>query len=154
MIANKISQFSILLILNLFPMTLFAQEDVSVEFSFKKPNEYVCKIQNMTDYRITIWLSKVEAEGHSDLYFDIVKDGNDTVRNVYYGLMKDINNQSQVLRLDPRHIYTVSYKEYVRFIKATILIKYYLEIPDNKVRFYEKEFDLMKIRCPQDVLRE
>ena len=80
-------------------MALCAQEDVLVEFSFKRPNEFVCEIRNMTEYEMPILLSKEKAEGHSDLSFDIVKNSNDTSRYVYYGLMKDVNNQKQTLNL-------------------------------------------------------
>src|SRR5690554_649766 len=138
----------VLAILYISPLILFSQEDISVNFSFNKPNEFVCEIRNIIGYQVSILLSKEEPEGHSDLYFDIVKCGNDTIRNVYYGLMRDVNNQNQVLRLDPGQIYTISYREGYewRFIEARVLVKYYKEIPNNKVKFHRKTFDLREVR--------
>ena len=52
-------------------------------------------------------------DGRSDLFFDILKyEGGDTLRYEYYGLMKDVNNQRQILRLDTAQIYSISYKEH------------------------------------------
>jgi hypothetical protein len=149
MITNKIYQFTVMLaMLFIFPMVLFSQEDISVEFSFKKPNEYVCEIRNMIDNPIIIWLNKVQSEGQSELFFDIVGLKNDTTRYVYYGLMRDVNNQRQVLRLNPGQVYTISHRDgyTCRFIKARVYIKYHEEIPDNKVKFHDKTFDLIEVK--------
>lgn len=148
MITNKILRLSMILVmLYIFPMTLFTQEDISVKFSFKRPNEFVCEIQNMTEYEMSILLSKEEAEGHSDLYFDSVGLRNDTTRNVFYGLMQDVNNQSQILRLNSGESYTISYKEYFRFIKAHVYIKYGVRSPTPiYVAHYRKTFDLKEVR--------
>ena len=132
-------------------MMLFAQEDVSVEFSFKKPNEYICKIRNMTEQKITIWFSKDMGDMHSYLKFDIIENG-DTLRNQFYELWR---NEKYYIRLDPGQIYKSSYWNGAtwRLIKANILVKYYVEVP-GRLGFYKKDFDLTKIRYPQHVLRD
>lgn len=151
MITNKISQLYVLIILYILPMMLFAQEDVSVEFSFKKPNEYICKIQNITEHKITIWFSKDMGDMHSYLKFDIIENG-DTLRNQFYELWR---NEKYYIRLDPGQIYKSSYWNGAtwRLIKANILVKYYVEVP-GRLGFYKKDFDLTKIRYPQHVLRD
>lgn len=149
MIRNKFFHFSqTLIILYLFPMILLAQADVSVEFSFKKPNEYVCEIQNMTEYEMSILFSKEQAEGHSDLYFDIEGDRNDTIRYVYYGLMKDVNTQKQMLFLNSGESYIISYKVRFpeRFINARIHIKYGVRSPTFRMGAYHEVIDLKKVR--------
>jgi hypothetical protein len=136
-----------------------AQDDVFVEFSFNKPREYVCEIRNMTEYKMSILLNKEMGEGHSDLEFDILGDRNDTIRNVYYGLMKDVNNQKQMLFLDPGQSYTISYKFRFpeRFINARIFLNYAVRSAIPKLKIYEEEFNLREVRnkayIPQ-VLRE
>jgi len=137
----------VLAILHISPLILFSQEDISVNFSFNKPNEFVCEIRNIIGYQVSILLSKEEPEGHSDLYFDIVKCGNDTIRNIYYGLMKDVNNQRQMLFLDPDHSYTISYRvrSPERFINARIYIKYGVRSPIPRLGFYRKVFDLRDV---------
>ncbi|MDR1516480.1 MAG: hypothetical protein LBS52_00005, partial [Dysgonamonadaceae bacterium] len=126
----------VLTILYAFPIMLPAQpaqeEDVSVKFSFNKPNEYVCEIRNMTKYLMSILLGKEEIDGRSDLHFDYA-NGSDTIRDVFRPLMKKID-QSRFLRLDPGQAYTVSYKEGSdwEFIKASIYIGYGLMIPDTE----------------------
>jgi len=140
-------------------MILFAQEDVRVEFSFKKPNEYVCEIRNMTEYKMSILLNKEMGEGHSDLKFDILGDRNDTIRNVYYSLMKDVNNQKQMLFLDTGQSYMISYKFRFpeRFINARILLKYGVRSAIPRLEIYREDFNLREVRnkayIPQ-VLRE
>lgn len=66
----------------MIPAMLSAQEreDISVEMNFNKPNEFICKIRNMTEHQITILLSKEAAEGHSNIFFDSVRLGKDTAR--------------------------------------------------------------------------
>lgn len=141
----------LLVILWLIPLDIFCQnEDINVEFSFQTPNKFVCEIQNATKYPISMLLSKEEAEGNSDLFFDIVKFGSeDTIRYVSYGLMKNVNSQSQILRLDSGQIYTILYNEYFpkRFIKAYIYIKYSVLGPAPiSVEYYINTFDLDEIR--------
>ena len=160
MIINKFPLFlSISVIIYILPTILFAQEDVWVRFSFKKPNEYICEIINMTEYKMSILLNKEMGEGHSDLEFDILRDRNDTIRNVYYGLMKDVNNQKQMLFLDPGQSYTISYKFRFpeRFINARIFLNYAVRSAIPKLKIYEEEFNLREVRnkayIPQ-VLRE
>ncbi|MDR1517156.1 MAG: hypothetical protein LBS52_03500, partial [Dysgonamonadaceae bacterium] len=125
----------VLAILYAFPIMLPAQpaqKDMSVEFSFKKPNEYVCEIRNMTKHQMGILFSKEECENDSDLHFDIANSA-DTVQNVFYSFMKEAD-QIRLLRLDPGQAYTVSYKEGSdwEFIKASIYIGYGLMIPDTE----------------------
>lgn len=140
----------LLVVLCLIPLDIFSQnEDIKVEFSFQPPNEFVCHIQNTSKYPVTIILNKEEGEGHSTLLFDIEDIRGDTIQNLFYGLMKDPNDQSQILRLDSGQIYTVSYIEYFpqRFVKATVNIKYGVKSPlPGPVAFYEKTFDLDEIR--------
>ena len=141
----------LLVILWLIPLDLFCQnEDIEVEFSFQPPNKFVCQIQNTTKYPINMLLSKEEAEGNSDLFFDIVRLGSeDTIRYVSYGLMKNANSQSQILRLDSGQVYTISYNEYFpkRFIKANIYLKYGVRSPfPRPIEHYQKEIDLDEIR--------
>lgn len=133
----------------MFSSFLYSQDDISVKFSFKKPNEFVCEIKNMTEYQITILLSRESAEEHSDLSFDIVGSRNDTTKHVSYLLMKDVNDQSQVLRLDSGQVYKTSYKEYFseRFIRAYIYIKYGVKsLKPRIVDHYQKNFNLIEIR--------
>lgn len=130
---------------------LFAQEqeDLAVEFHYKKYGIWVCEIKNITEYRITMTLSGFEGEGHSDLFFDIVDFKNDTTKRVSFLLKKDMGNPRRVLYLDPGEVYQVSYKQSnrVRFIKALIYIKYSVTSPIHRnVQHYYKTFDLNKIK--------
>lgn len=138
----------LLVVLCLIPLDIFSQnEDIKVELSFQTPNEFVCHIQNTSKYQVSILLNREAAEGHSDLLFDYVNYGKkDTVRNISYLLMNDIN-QRQLLHLDSGKIYTVSYKEYFpkRFVKAKVYIKYGINTL-GRTGFYEKTFDLDEIR--------
>ena len=105
----KNSKFFLLLLVSVMmyisPIILFAQEDIAVEFSFKRPSEFICEIRNMTEYETTILISNEEAEGHSNLYFDVLR--NDTIRNDYYGLNKDVN-KSNILNLNSGECYKIS----------------------------------------------
>ena len=139
--------------------SLYAQEDISVEFSFKKPNEFVCEIRNTTDYNMIILLNKEEAEQHSNLYFDIRKNKNDSSRYVYYGLMKDVNNQKQTLNLNSGECYAISYKVHnsEMFMKAKVFVKYIVKSSPSRFENYRKIFDLNEIRSKeytQHVLKE
>ncbi|RNC65308.1 hypothetical protein [Proteiniphilum sp. X52] len=139
-----------------FPSSLFAQEDVSVEFSFNKPGEYVCEIRNMTDSWMTIWLNKEEADIRSNLYFYALNSINDTVP-IYYELWKD--PKKLILHLDAGETYTNSYKfiHPERYVKARVVIKYVVKSLPRKGGSYERIFNLREVRnkayIPQ-VLRE
>ena len=139
-----------------FSPLMTAQDDVFVEFSFNKPREYVCEIRNMTDSRMTIWLNKEEADIHSNLYFYVVNDRNDTV-SIYYELYKD--PKKLIVHLNAGELYTSSYKfkHPERYVKARVIIKYYVKAIPPKGGFHERIFNLREVRnkayIPQ-VLRE
>lgn len=144
------------IVLFALPSLVLAQEDVSVEFSFNRPDEYVCEIRNITDSRMRIWFNKEEADIHSNLYFYVLNSKNDTVRS-YYELWKD--PRRLIVDLDSGEIYTISYKMAYpdRFVKAHVVVKYAVKGPEPKGGFYEKKINLREVRnkayIPQ-VLRE
>jgi hypothetical protein len=155
---DRILQSTVILaVLNILPMALFAQEDVSIEFSFNRPGEYICEIRNMADSRMTIWLNEEEADIHSNLYFYALNTNNDTVP-VYYELWKD--PKKHIVHLDSGEVYTMSYKFSFpeRFVKARVVVKYYVKAPEPRGGFYEKTFDLIEVKnkayIPQVVREE
>ncbi|WP_294080541.1 hypothetical protein [Proteiniphilum sp. UBA5384] len=150
----------ILIALSVFPMVLSAQvsqEDVSVEFSFKAPDEYICEIRNLTKYRMSILLSKEEGEERSALYFDIAYGAREE-RKIFYSLMKEESGPYRFLNLDTGQAYTISYKEGYnwKFIKAHIRLYYGVRIPntDSKLESYYKDIDLQKIKYKNCVSME
>jgi hypothetical protein len=143
---DRILQFTVILaVLNILPITLFAQEDVSIEFSFNRPGEYICEIGNMADSRMIIWLNEEEADIHSNLYFYALNTNNDTVP-VYYELWKD--PRKHILRLDSGEVYTISYEMRYpeRFVKARVTVKYAVIGSKSQGGFYEKMIDLREVR--------
>lgn len=141
----------IVLFICLVPLEILSQnEDLKIEFHYQHPNEFICEIKNITKYPISILLSKEVLDGHSDLRYDIAKiSGGDTIRYVFYGLMKDFNNQSRTLRIDSGQTYTISDKESFleRFVKAHIYIIYSVLGPAPiSVKYYINAFDLDEIR--------
>lgn len=128
-----------------FSPLMTAQDDVFVEFSFNKPREYVCEIRNMTDSRMTIWLNEEEADIHSNLYFYVVNDRNDTVP-IYYELYKD--PKKLIVHLNAGELYTISYKfKYPeRYVKARVIIKYFVKGIPPKGGFHEMIFNLREVR--------
>jgi hypothetical protein len=157
MITDNFFRFlQVLIALYVFPITLPAQEDISVKFSFKEPNEYVCEIRNMTEYRMGTLLNKEGWEGRSALHFDIV-EGTDTISYNFYSLMKDAD-QSRFLYLDPGQAYTVSYRDgdSWKFIKAHLFIDFVLII-SNEISgggYFKKDIDLQDIKHRNHVCEE
>ncbi len=146
MSVKKIYLLSIIwIILFLLPIALLSQSDISVEFSFNKPDEYVCKIRNMTNFRMTITFNKEQGDIHSNLYFYVVNSNNDTIP-VYYELYE--NPGILKVHLDPGKAYTTSYKMSYpeRFVKARVIVKYSVKSPEHRGGFYEKAFNLREIR--------
>lgn len=72
----------------LFSFSLSGQEDVAVEFSFSKPNTFVCEIRNMTDSNMDIWfdIPDIPSFSVSHACFDVITGLNDTVRHEFYPL--------------------------------------------------------------------
>ena len=99
----------------------------------------------MTDYKMTILINSEEAEGHSNLYFDVVR--NDTIRNDYYGLNKVVN-KNNILSLNSRECYKISYKvSYPEtFVQARIYVKYIVRSSTPRLENYRKVFDLNEVR--------
>lgn len=95
---------------------------------------------------MSILLSREEAEGHSDIFFDVVKSTNDTVRNRFYELWRD--PEHFFIYLKPGETYAVSFLESTnqRFIKANINLKYTVINSAPKVSFYKSTFDLSQVR--------
>jgi hypothetical protein len=143
---NRFFQFTVILaVLNIFPMALFAQEDVSVEFFFKKPNKYICEIRNMTESRMIIRFGDMESLSLSAARFDIVRNINDTIRGVFYDMKVE---SPHYIHLDPGQIYTTSYKDNHgwRFIKSKIYVEYTVETSMPKRGTFEKIFNLTELR--------
>lgn len=145
---NKVFYIAFILFLEVcfFSFSLSAQEDISVEFSFIKPDTFICEIKNKTDFKMDIWFNHLEYEPLTDIRFDIVGSRNDTVRNLFYQFKLD---PPYHVRLDPGQGYTRIFHDFGIiwwFVKATILVKYHVRSPTIKRGFYEKTFDLEELR--------
>jgi hypothetical protein len=130
----------------LFSFSLSAQEDVSVEFFFHKPDTFVCEIKNKTDFEMDIWFNGFETEPLSDIRFDIATSRTDTIHNLFYQFKKD---GPYHVRLDTGQVYTKIFQGIDtnwRFLKATVLVKYRVRSPTLKRGSYEKTFDLEELR--------
>src|SRR5690554_2406002 len=133
----------LLLLMYLFPSSLLGQEDLSVTFTYKSSREYTCSIQNTTNYRMTIWLgTDSDGDGNSEIRFDKVVFDKDTIQNIFYPLWETPDVFNYTVRLRPKQIYKISYKESVcyQLIRAKVFIKYFVNSPVPKNGFYEKDF--------------
>jgi len=146
---NFVFSINTVLLLYSFPLLLFGQEDVLVTFTFKSPREYICKIQNVTDHKMTIWFgTDSDGDGNSEVRFDKLVLERDTIQNVFYPLWKSPEVTNYTVRLEPDQTYAISYQESLdlRFIKAKVFIKYFVNSPNSRVGFFEKTFDLTQLR--------
>lgn len=127
--------------LHIFLLPVFCQNDIDVKLNFASSNKIVCEIQNISDYKMRIWMSK-EGEGNSELLIDFITFKNDTIKNYFRGLYYD--PKELVLILEPKQVYSISlgiclYKE---LIKASVFIKYSIHSPIRRGGYYQKDFDL------------
>ncbi len=128
--------------LYVFPITLPSQEDVSVEFSFNKPDTFVCEIKNKTDFKTDIWFFDLE----HNTFVDVRCPHNDTVGYLFY--QSKLEDLPYHVLLDPGQVFTNTFRDRknCQLIKATFFIKYQVRSPIPIRGSYEKAFDLDEIR--------